>query len=51
MTVPSMGDVRGETKAFLQKADLVGALNMGLIWGFMLLFYAVGYFVALNHYR
>jgi gamma-glutamyl:cysteine ligase YbdK (ATP-grasp superfamily) len=23
MTVPSMGDVRGETKAFLQKADHV----------------------------
>jgi len=36
---------------YLQKADLVGALNMGLIWGFMLLFYAIGYFVALIHYK
>src|ERR1700678_1846848 len=31
---------------YLQKADAVGALNMGLVCGFMLLFYAVGYCIA-----
>ena len=36
---------------YLQKADAVGALNMGLVCGFMLLFYAVGYCIAVNHYR
>jgi hypothetical protein len=36
---------------YLQKADAAGPLNMGLVWGFMLVFYAVGYFVAVNHYK
>jgi hypothetical protein len=36
---------------YLQKADAAGPLNMGLVWGFMLIFYAVGYFVAVNHYK
>jgi len=36
---------------YLQKADAAGPLNMGLVWGFMLIFYAIGYFVAVNHYK
>jgi hypothetical protein len=36
---------------YLQKADAVGPLNMGLVWGFMLVFYALGYFIAVNHYK
>src|SRR5580658_7954408 len=36
---------------YLQKAEAVGPLNMGLVWGFMLVFYAVGYFIAVNHYK
>jgi hypothetical protein len=36
---------------YLQKADAAGPLNMGLVWGFMLVFYAIGYFVAVNHYK
>jgi hypothetical protein len=36
---------------YLQKADAVGPLNMGSVWGFMLVFYAIGYFVAVNHYK
>jgi hypothetical protein len=36
---------------YLQKAHAVGPLNMVLVWAFMLLFYAVGYFIAVNHYK
>src|ERR1700677_2295975 len=36
---------------YLQKADAVGPLNMGLVWAFMLLFYAVGHVIAVNHYK
>jgi hypothetical protein len=35
----------------LQKAQVVGPLNAGLIWGFMAAFYALGYAVAARHYR
>ena len=37
--------------AYLQKAQAVGPLNMGLVWAFMIAFYGVGYFVAVSHYR
>jgi hypothetical protein len=36
---------------YLQKADAVGPLNMGLVWTFMLFFYAIGYFIAVRHYK
>jgi hypothetical protein len=36
---------------YLQKAHLVGSLNAGLVWAFMLVFYAAGYFIAASHYR
>ena len=36
---------------YLQKADAVGPLNMALVWGFMGIFYALGYFIAARHYR
>jgi hypothetical protein len=36
---------------YLQKAQAVGPLNMGLIWAFMLIFYAAGYFIAVSHYK
>jgi len=36
---------------YLQKAQAVGALNAGLVWAFMLVFYAIGYFVAAGHYK
>jgi hypothetical protein len=35
----------------LQKAQIVGPLNVGLIWGFMGVSYALGYAVAARHYR
>ena len=35
----------------LQKAQVVGPLNVGLIWGFMAVSYALGYAVAARHYR
>jgi hypothetical protein len=35
----------------LQKAQVVGPLNVGLIWGFMAASYALGYAVAARHYR
>ena len=37
--------------AYLEKAHYAGPLNMGLVWLFMVLFYAVGYFVAVKHYK
>jgi hypothetical protein len=36
---------------YLQKAQAVGPLNMGLVWAFMLIFYAAGYFIAVSHYK
>jgi hypothetical protein len=36
---------------YLQKAHAVGPLNMGLVWAFMLIFYVVGYFIAVSHYK
>jgi hypothetical protein len=36
---------------YLQKAHAVGSLNMGLVWVFMLVFYAVGYLAAVSHYK
>jgi len=36
---------------YIQKAHAVGPLNMGLVWAFMLLFYAIGYGIAVSHYR
>ena len=35
----------------LQLAHVVDALNTGIVWAFMLFFYALGYFVATSHYR
>ena len=35
----------------LQTAQVVGPLNAGLIWGFMLVSYVLGYAVAARHYR
>jgi hypothetical protein len=36
---------------YLQSAHAVGPLNAGLVWAFMLLFYAIGYFIAVRHYK
>jgi hypothetical protein len=36
---------------YLQKAAAVGPLNFGIVWAFMLVSYAVGYGIALSHYR
>jgi O-antigen/teichoic acid export membrane protein len=36
---------------YLQKAHAVGPLNMGLVWVFMVIFYAAGYFAAVSHYK
>jgi hypothetical protein len=36
---------------YLQKAHAVGPLNMGLVWVFMLVFYAAGYIAAVSHYK
>jgi hypothetical protein len=36
---------------YLQTAHLVGDLQAGLVWIFMLIFYAVGYLIAASHYR
>ena len=36
---------------YLEKAQAVGPLNMGLVWTFMLFFYAIGYFIAKVHYK
>jgi hypothetical protein len=36
---------------YLQKAQVVGFLNAGLVWAFMLIFYAIGYVLAASHYR
>ena len=36
---------------YLEKAHVVGALNVGLVWAFMCLSYAIGYVIAARHYR
>ena len=36
---------------YLQTAHLVGELHAGLVWIFMLIFYAAGYLIAASHYR
>lgn len=36
---------------YLQQAHVIGFLNSGLVWAFMLVFYALGYLIAANHYR
>jgi hypothetical protein len=36
---------------FLKKADAVGPLNLALVWGFMGIFYAIGYLISAKHYR
>jgi hypothetical protein len=36
---------------YLQRAHAAGPLNAGLVWAFMLLFYAAGYFIAVSHYK
>jgi hypothetical protein len=36
---------------YLQQAQVVGSLYAGLVWAFMLIFYAIGYVVAARHYR
>ena len=36
---------------YLQKAHAVGPLNMVLVWIFMVIFYGVGYFTAVSHYK
>ena len=36
---------------YLQKAGAAGPLNMGLVWIFMCVSYAIGYGLAVNHYR
>jgi hypothetical protein len=36
---------------YLQKAEAVGPLNFGIVWAFMLASYAVGYRIAVSHYR
>ena len=36
---------------YLQKAQAVPALNFGIVWIFMALFYGLGYVIAARHYR
>ena len=36
---------------YLQRAHAAGPLNAGLVWAFMLLFYVIGYFIAVSHYK
>ena len=36
---------------YLQKAQVAGQLNLGLIWTFMIFFYATGYFISKRHYQ
>ena len=35
----------------LQKAHVVGSLNVDAVWIFMAAFYGIGYFIAARHYR
>ena len=36
---------------YLQKAGIVGSVNVGLIWVPMTVFYCIGYLVAASHYK
>ena len=36
---------------FLQKAQAVRPLNVGIVWIFMAVFYGIGYVIAAKHYR
>lgn len=36
---------------YLQKAHVVGSLNVGIVWIFMAVSYGVGYVIAARHYR
>jgi hypothetical protein len=36
---------------YLQRAHVAGPLNAGLVWAFMLLFYVIGYLIAVSHYK
>ena len=36
---------------YLQIAQAVPPLDMALVWGFMGIFYVLGYFIAARHYR
>ena len=36
---------------YLQKAQIVGPVNVGLVWVPMTVFYCIGYLVAARHYR
>jgi hypothetical protein len=36
---------------YLERAQATGPLNMGWVWTFMTVFYAIGYFIAKVHYR
>lgn len=36
---------------YLQKAQAVRPLNVGVVWIFMALFYGIGYVIAARHYR
>ena len=36
---------------YLQKAQAVRPLNVGIVWIFMAIFYGIGYVIAVRHYR
>lgn len=36
---------------YLQKAQVVNPLNVGIVWIFMALAYGIGYVIAVRHYR
>jgi hypothetical protein len=36
---------------YLQQAQVVHPLNFGIVWIFMVVFYAIGYVIAARHYR
>jgi len=36
---------------YLEKAQAVRPLNVGIVWIFMAAFYLIGYFIAARHYR
>jgi hypothetical protein len=36
---------------YLQKVQVAGPLNIGLVWTFMVTFYAIGFFIAKVHYQ
>ncbi len=36
---------------YLQQAHVVHPLNFGIVWIFMVVFYGIGYVIAVRHYR